>query len=186
MNHTNNGVFKMNDNFTGEIYSDWMKTTQEKKYNEILIDYILPLKNEIDFARNKTLDIGIGKAWFEKKLNERGIKANVIGVDIERTDMAVDNVDFLVADGNNLPFRDKQFNFVVSFDTIHLLKNPSEIERVMKSDGYALISIFCNEFNWIDKKKKLKSLFSNLNIIKESLVGDPKDEISYVALMKKK
>lgn len=174
----------MPDRFTGEIYKDWMKSTQEKKYNDIILDFILPLKNELNFEREKILDVGVGKAWFEKKLFERGIKTNVIGLDIERTGLATEGVDFILGSGDRIPFEDESFGMVVSFDTVKLLKRPGEIERVLKGGGYALISIYCNERNLNSRKQKIKSLF-DLKILKEGLVGNPEEEVSYAVLMKK-
>lgn len=174
----------MSEKFTSEIYSDWMKTTQEKKYREVFLEFVLPLKQKMDLNRSTVLDIGIGKGWFEKKLFESGVNSEVIGLDIEKMDLATEGVDFLLASGDHLPFKDEHFDLVVCFDTIHLLKRPQELERVLKEDGYALISIFCNERNLKEKKEKVKSML-DLRIVKECLVGDPEKEISQTFLMKK-
>jgi SAM-dependent methyltransferase len=174
----------MKKNFTNEIYTDWMRSTQEKKYKEIMLDFILPLREKIDFDKEKVLDIGVGKAWFEKKMFERGLKADFIGVDVEKTSMSIGGVDFILGSGDYLPFQDSSFNFIVSFDTVHLLKNPSEIERVLKNGGYALISTHCNETNFKSKREKINSLFE-LEVLKEEIVGDPLDEMSLVVLLKK-
>lgn len=170
--------------FTSEIYSDWMKSAQEKKYKEIMLDFILPLRSEINFEKERILDIGVGKAWFEKKLFERGVKTRVIGIDVERTDPSTKGIDFIIGSGDYLPFKDSSFKMVVSFDTVHLLQNPSEIERVLEKGGYALISAFSNERNLKRKKEKINSLF-DLKVLKEEVVGDPQEEMSYVVLMKK-
>ncbi len=174
----------MNSRFTSEIYSDWMRSTQEKKYKEIFLDFILTLKGKVDLEKDRILDIGVGKGWFEKKLHERGIDAEVVGLDVERTDMATEGVKFIVGDGDYMPFKSSSFDMVISFDTIHLLKNPGEIERVIKDGGFALISTHCNERNFKERAQRVKSLF-DLKELKEGLVGDPNDEMSYVVLFKK-
>ncbi len=174
----------MGQEFTGKIYSDWMKSTQEKKFKEIILDFILPLKGKVDLERDRVLDVGVGKGWFEKKLLERGIDVRVTGIDVEKTDMATKGIDFIVGSGDRMPFQNGSFDFVISFDTVHLLRKPEEIERVLAPGGYALISTHCNERNFKKKEQKLKSLFG-LKELKEGIVGDPRDEMSYVVLFKK-
>ncbi len=174
----------MTGGFTSEIYSDWMKSTQGKKYKDVFLDFILPLKGNMDLEKDKILDIGIGKGWFEKKLHERGVRTEVFGLDVEKTDLATDSVNFIVGDGDYMPFKDSCFDMVISFDTIHILKNPGEIERVIKKGGFALISTYCNERNFKEKAQRIKSLFG-MKELKEGLVGDPNEEMSYVVLFKK-
>lgn len=171
----------MGEGFTGKIYSDWMKSTQEKKYNEIILDFVLPLKNKIDLEEDRVLDIGVGKGWFEEKLHKRGIEAEFVGIDVEKTDMATEGIELIVGDGNQMPFKDSSFKLIISFDTVHLLENPKEIQRVITRGGYALISAHCNERNFKKKGDKIKSLFG-MKVLKEGVVGDPRDEMSYVVL----
>ncbi len=173
----------MAENFTSEIYSDWMRSTQEKKYKEILLDFIIPLRGKIDLENSKIADIGIGKGWFEKKAVESGFDINTVGLDIEKMDMATDRIDLVVGSGDYIPFKDSSFDVVLSFDTVHLLKKPWEIERILSEGGHAIISTHCNERNFKRKGDKVKSLF-DLEVLKEGLVGDPDDEMSYVVLFR--
>lgn len=173
----------MGQEFTDEIYSDWMKSTQEKKNKEILLDFILPMKEKLNLTNNRVLDVGIGKGWFEKKLKDHDLETEVIGIDVEKTDLATDGINFIVGSGDYMPFQGNSFDLVFSFDTIHLLKNPGEIERILSRGGYAIISTHCNERNFKSKGDKIKSLF-NMEVLKEGLVGDPKDEMSYVVLFR--
>ncbi len=173
----------MTQEFTREIYSDWMRSTQEKKYKEILLDFILPMKDKINLDRDKILDVGIGKGWFEKKLRDRGIENSIIGLDVEKMGLASKDIEFIVGSGDYMPFRNNSFDIVLSFDTIHLLKRPQEIERVLSDDGYAIISTHCNERNFKKRGDKIKSLF-DMEVLKEGIVGDPNDEMSYVVLFR--
>ncbi|MFP4115903.1 MAG: class I SAM-dependent methyltransferase [Candidatus Aenigmatarchaeota archaeon] len=174
----------MSEGFSSRIYSDWMKSTQEKKYTEILLDFILPLKNKLNIENCRVLDVGVGKGWFEKKLIERGMDAEIVGLDIEKTDLATEGVRLMLGSGDRIPLKEESFDFVVSFDTVHLLKSPEEIERVLSKGGYALITSHCNERNFKKKKQKINSLFE-MDVLKEGLVGDPQEEMSYAVLLKK-
>ena len=171
--------------FTPSIYSDWMKKVQNKKYEGILIDFLLPLHRKLDFNKMKFLDVGIGKGWFEKRLLNRGIKPIMIGIDMEKDYSKIDKVKTIIGDGSTLPFKNEYFDFIISLDTLHLIRNTSEIFRVLKKDGYALISIFCNEYNAKDKRDNFLARIGDVKILKEGIVGDPDEELSYVFLLKK-
>lgn len=170
--------------FSPHIYSDWMKEIQDKKYEGIFIDFILPLKSELNFSLMRILDLGIGKGWFEDKLRERGLTPEIIGIDKDII-KPKKGLKRLVADGNYLPFKDEVFDFVISIDVLHLIKNTEEISRVIKKRGMALLGIFSNPYDLEEKRERFLRKIKNLKLIKESVVGDPKKEISYVGLFKK-
>ncbi|MCX6819114.1 MAG: class I SAM-dependent methyltransferase, partial [Candidatus Aenigmarchaeota archaeon] len=121
--------------FFDKIYRSW-KAIQLKKYEKIL--QILPeLKNK------KILDIGIGPGYFEEFLKNKGISADIIGIDLSKEKSLGKKV---IADGNVLPFADNCFDAVICLDTIHLIKN-DDFARVLKPSGLALLSIFLNKQN---------------------------------------
>jgi ubiquinone/menaquinone biosynthesis C-methylase UbiE len=103
------------------------------------------------FVRGKTvLDVASGSGYGSRYLFGRGAK-RVVGLDNspEAIDYASETcaaagVEFLVGEAQNLPFSDASFDVVVSFETIEHLKDQekylSEIKRVLKSGGLAIIS----------------------------------------------
>ncbi|MFB6088232.1 MAG: methyltransferase domain-containing protein, partial [Candidatus Aenigmatarchaeota archaeon] len=159
--------------FTPYIYSDWMREIQEKKFEGLFIDFILPLKSELNFNSIKMLDVGIGKGWFEDKFKDRNMNPDIFGLDIE-TFKPSKNFERVVGDGNLLPFKNSTFDLLVSVDTMHLIDNPREVFRVMKNNSFAILGIFSSPYNLNEKRKELLTKAKNLNLLKESVVGDPK------------
>jgi SAM-dependent methyltransferase len=158
--------------FTGKIYETWMGGVQEDKIKEILKN-VRP--------ENRILDIGCGPGFLERFIN-------CFSVDIDLENLKKANGDGLkvLADGSHLPFKDKSFKTVFCIDTIHLLdivKSTGEIERVL-SDGKAVISTFCNEYNKSEKLFELKATFKDFNVERELFAG--KGEMDAVIVVTKR
>lgn len=168
--------------FTEKIYASWMRETQQKKYEGIFMDFIVPSMQKLKLSRAKMLDVGVGDGWFEAFLAEKGIVPRLaVGVDSAmRTPASL----FVLSDGNALPFKDGAFDVVVSFDTIHLIKNVHELVRVVKKRGFLLVSDFCNPETMEGKRSRMLKSFEGLKLLKEGVVGDER-EWDYVALFKK-
>ncbi|MBE6128496.1 MAG: methyltransferase domain-containing protein [Erysipelotrichaceae bacterium] len=67
----------------------------------------------------------------------------------EKNCSAFDNVSFLVADINALPFPDNRFDKVVAGNVIHLLDDPlkalAELNRVCKDGGMLIVPTYMNK-----------------------------------------
>lgn len=109
-----------------------------------LIENVCELKNKI------ILDFGCGDGALAYLLWKKGAK--VYGVDnseiaidyaIEKHKKIKTNCYFLLAN-YEIPFKENYFDFVICTDVIEHVLEPfrllSEIKRVMKKDGYAIIS----------------------------------------------
>lgn len=61
------------------------------------------------------------------------------------------NIDFEVGDSCNLSFEDNSFDVVIASNVLHLLYEPekslTEIRRVLKPDGIAILPTFCHAEN---------------------------------------
>ncbi|MCF8009377.1 MAG: class I SAM-dependent methyltransferase [Halanaerobiales bacterium] len=57
------------------------------------------------------------------------------------------NIDFNAADGYELPYQDKEFDVILLFNVLHMIKEPerqlSEIYRLLKKDGYLITATDC-------------------------------------------
>jgi ubiquinone/menaquinone biosynthesis C-methylase UbiE len=64
---------------------------------------------------------------------------------------SISNIDFEVGDSCNLSFEDSSFDVVIASNVLHLLFEPekslSEIRRVLKPDGIAILPTFCHANN---------------------------------------
>lgn len=143
---------------TEKIYSKWMKENQMRKYEEI--------KGILPSTGGKILDIGVGPGWFEDFF---GIKT--VGIDVDKDSRA--NV---IASGDDIPFLDKTFDFVVCLDTIHLLTG-KDISRILKKDGFFLLSHFVNVENEKEVEKKLLNMFHEFKLLKKKIVGDKEKDL---------
>lgn len=92
------------------------------------------------------LDIGAGVCDITRKLQEN-TKGKVIGIDIEdfrrignKTDF---NFQFCISNASLLPFREKSFDCVTAFWTLHHLNDPllvlQEIDRILKVGSQLII-----------------------------------------------
>lgn len=104
----------------------------------------------------KVLDVGCGEGVFIARV-VKTYGANGTGVDISRTSLATakrwgstrlrsvqaSRLRFQVADATQLPFPDKSFNYVLSFDVLEHIRDQSkalsEMVRVLKPGGSLLI-----------------------------------------------
>jgi ubiquinone/menaquinone biosynthesis C-methylase UbiE len=114
-------------------------TTGELRYRERCItklDYVFR-------GDERLLDVGCGDGGVARLLVRR--VDEVVAIDVEPSDAwrDGDRVTYRVANGENLPFGDSQFDLVHSKDSLHHMQNPglalAEYRRVLKPGGAALI-----------------------------------------------
>ena len=97
----------------------------------------------------RVLDAACGEGYGSAHLARTA--KTVTGVDISKESIAhaseryrADNLEFQLADGCNLPFKDNEFECIVSFETLEHLEDQSgllrEFRRVLEPDGFLLIS----------------------------------------------
>lgn len=92
----------------------------------------------------RVLDVACGTGYGLGILRERA--AGVVGVDLalDAARVAQREAEVLVADGTKLPFADRSFDVVVSFETIEHLSDRarfvSELSRVLTIDGLLVLS----------------------------------------------
>lgn len=128
-------------------FSNQMKSRYE------LEPYILPFAAFAEAAGKKVLEIGVGLGADHQMFAESG--AILSGCDL--TERAIEHTrnrfqilgltsDLRVADAENLPYADRQFDVVYSWGVIHHSPNTpkaaSEIHRILKDKGKAKIMIY--------------------------------------------
>jgi len=97
----------------------------------------------------RVLDAACGEGYGSSYLARTA--KTVTGVDISKESIAhasdryqVDNLEFQLADVCNLPFKDNEFECIVSFETLEHLEDQSgllkEFRRVLEPGGFLLIS----------------------------------------------
>ena len=156
----------------------WEK--QAKSYDKITKSvyedaYRLSIKkaNEILEPHNKVLEIGCGTGIITFGIADS--VDNITAIDIspkmieaakeKRRKLNIDNIDFNVADGYELPYQDKEFDVISLFNVLHMIKEPKrqlrEIYRLLKEDGYLLTATDCYG-EVVSLKEKLLLLLKKL------------------------
>jgi len=109
--------------------------------DQLRFEFIKCCFNELG-SKDKLLDLGCGVKPFQTIYNEK-VKS-CIGVEVESTLHDQSNVDFFY-DGVNLPFKDNEFDVVLSAEVMEHVPDPekflSEIYRVLRDDGVAIITV---------------------------------------------
>jgi len=167
----------MNRNKTEEIREFWNENPcgsnfisyeQDKAFYEEYDEFryrteghILDELDQIDFKNKKVLEIGLGQGADSMQISLRG--ADYYGIDLtdesvrrlkERFKLFDLNYNSIIKDNaEKIPFEDNFFDIVYSHGVIHhspkIDKIVSEIHRVLKPDGKAVIMLYHkNSFNY--------------------------------------
>jgi ubiquinone/menaquinone biosynthesis C-methylase UbiE len=125
-----------------EEYDFFKRTLGLRSYDEIL--------SFIPRAANRALDAGCGSGVLTSRL--AGHVNCVVGMDISNSMIALakqhqtqerrDNVNFVIADLESLPFGDEAFDFVVSLEVLHetrLELTLPHLRRLVKADGRMVV-----------------------------------------------
>lgn len=119
-------------------------------------------------ADNKLLELGCGTGHWSEHLSDMGF--NVTATDISEAMLAIalkknlENVSFLNADANNLPFNNESYNTLVSITMLEFVEDVNkvlaEMYRVLKPNG--LLVLGCLNINSeLGKQKHKDDTFKN-------------------------
>ena len=162
------------------------------------VNHIARYDFALKYISGKTLDAACGAGYGSYILSKKK-ETNVIGIDIEDeainwaknfylSDKKIINLDFKVEDIYNLPFSDKFFDAIVSFETLEHLpfldKYFLELKRVLAPAGKLIISVpdydtntgsgfpnpyHLNELSLNDFTKYLNKYFKNYDLFFQEL-----------------
>ena len=148
---------------SAEIYDNRYKDIQIHKYQEIL--------SRVDFQGSKEIiDIGCGTGSFLgliKSLLENG--HSFVGIDLSHEMIKIahakhPDIDFIVADSDNLPIRKDYFDRVLSVTHLQNLPEPNQTLEEMNriSIDKAIFAIAILRKTWT--KEKLKEIIESSNL----------------------
>lgn len=150
--------------YTTEIYDTWRKK-QLQKYEELFPRIKEYLKKEWS-----VIDIGIGPAWLEDFLKEKGMNfKKIVGVDPDPKiiEPRKEYIEYHVTEHFET---EEKFDLLICFDVLHLIKEPEKLLRLVKPGGYMLLSVPL-------KFKEKLDVFKELEPIAGGEIG--KEEIDY-------
>jgi len=173
-----------NDNLQNEFDKYCVYNLITRFLHRQRIDKIYPLIN--DRGEGLNLDAGCSSGVYAMKMGE-----DTVGLDISEDGLIVANrwakergikkINFIQADIENLPFKSKKFNFVVSSEVIEHLEHPMkgllELKRIMKSGGTLIVSVpnslsLLQKWNELKVKFKIKALENNSSIKEDHPHGE--------------
>ncbi|HTX86644.1 MAG TPA: class I SAM-dependent methyltransferase [Candidatus Nanoarchaeia archaeon] len=164
---------------------------KESKENIIYDEHLVRYQLAAQISRGKRiLDIACGSGYGSKILAEAGA-AKVVAIDRgaeavgeARRNYGQEKIEFKVGDAENIAESDREFDMVVSFETIEHLENPekylAEVARVLKTEGIFLAStpnreVFgqknpyhSHEFTRGEFEQILKKYFKNIFILEQA------------------
>lgn len=151
----------------------WGQTTKAGQIRVERRSQLLASLAELDSAK-KTLELGCGTGEYTLRLAKTGSK--IIAIDISllliqqaKQKVKSSNVNFIIADAENLPFKDNTFTAVVGNAVLHHLNLPnalSETKRVLISAG----KIAFTEPNMLNPQNLI---VKNIKLIKRLLGESP-------------
>jgi len=145
---------------------DHKKSFWTKEGQEQLLEVTLHLVKKIDGVKT-ILDVGCGPGLFCEQLSKK--EYVVLGVDysentVELAKQKYPYLNFMVADGYNLPFQDKQFDIVISIGALQcIIEDEKFLKELIRVSSNAVI------ISTLLKKKKSKD---PMRTLKEQLKAD--------------
>lgn len=154
----------------------------------IYIEHVIRYLFASNYVKNKNvLDISSGTGYGSYILKKNGA-SKVTGVDISAESITyakktynLPDISFLIGDAEHLPFPDKHFDIIVSFETIEHLTNHHaflvETQRLLKRNGLLIIStpnasihpkgnkFHIKEFSSTEFSSLLKKYFNHVSLL---------------------
>ncbi|HEC36684.1 hypothetical protein LCGC14_0487810 [marine sediment metagenome] len=171
-------------NSTANFYDERYKTIQEEKYKISLINYTLKEKTILDCGCGTGL---LGEYILNSKNEKEIFNCNFVAVDLSLNMLLKfkqkllklknkERISLILADIENLPFRDKKFNFIFSFTSFQNLpqyfKGILEVLRVWSVVGDLILTILRKKLDLDNLVDFLKPLVEDLKVIDHQFVED--------------
>ncbi|HBC84462.1 MAG TPA: hypothetical protein DCZ30_03255 [Clostridiales bacterium] len=164
----------------------WKDKKTAKEFTERPISqYII---NEIEQILNnkeiqKAIDVGCGGGRYSRFLKQKGIDTLAIDKYKEMAfSLREENINFIQANMDNIPMDDDEFDLILCIGVIHnavtkkeFIDTIKEFYRLLRNDGYVVLSVFTNDVISDDLKCIDDSVYDVLN--KSPMVLLSKDEI---------
>lgn len=140
-------------------YDEWHKKYNNELFKSDDLKLMIWHKTVLEYLRKhhfldrKILDVGCGNGNFSNYLSVNH-NVNVTGIDFSPESVKIASTKkelfnaktsaFLVGDAQNLPFKDEEFDLIISCECLEHVPNPQrmidELYRVVKKDGIVILT----------------------------------------------
>jgi ubiquinone/menaquinone biosynthesis C-methylase UbiE len=145
--------------YYSEISEGYNELHREEQLNKVKI-----LIKELNIKNDKVLDVGCGTAFYSNLFKD------YTGIDNSKGMLSKSDANVIHGEAENLPFKDKSFDTVISLTAIHNFKNTKRAIQEMKRVTKKKIGITV-----LKKSKKLKEIENELKDFKR--IEEDKDFI---------
>jgi len=154
----------------------------DKRYNEIQAHKYQEILSRVDFSESSgVIDIGCGTGTFLGIIKQLVNGKQLLGIDISHEMIKIahekfPDIDFIVADSDNLPIKDGFFERILSVTHLQNLSEPDKTVNEMKriSTKNAIIAISILRKTWTQEELQ-KILEKNELEIKDEWIADVED-----------
>ncbi len=142
----------------------------QKDHYHLIKETLKQFLEEISF--NSLLDLGCGEGYYTNYIAETFTEQNIYGLDLSKEAIHIAskqkrNVQYVIANNNDLPFIDHRIDVITALFTPLYL---DEIKRVLKPYGY-LITVQAGARHLLELKEEL---YENVILNEEKRIQDPK------------
>ena len=152
--------------YSENLHLDLIKDDEKDRYPIHLYHHVA---SQIDLKGLKVLEVGSGRGRGSSYISRYLGPSEMYGVDISPSAIElcnklyeIKNLNFMLGDSENLPFKDNTFDAVINVESSHCYasmdKFMKEVSRVLKPNAYFL---FCDLRRNIYVKEMLEAIDSN-------------------------
>ena len=158
-------------NLTAQMYDSRYCDEQEAKYKEAL-------KTVVFGSNSLVLDVGCGTGMFFNFMSEKIQSA--VGIDISRELLKLAkkriknlcNVSLVLADADNLPFREAVFDYIFVFTVLQNMPNPTNTLRQLQFSSKSDANFVVTALKAVTSLEKFGQILQRAGIRVVSLVDD--------------
>ena len=183
-----NTKYRVLDSQKNKVFWEEKSTGQDFR-SRPLSTYITEQIDNIDIENRKCIDIGCGGGRYSKYLKNKGAVVLALDKYPEMFDHS-SNINFIEASMDHIPVVNDSYDLAISIGVIHnstskseYISSLKEIFRILKKDGYAIISTFTNDIITSDLKQVDDNTYLCLNNRPPMILLSKEQVLDYVTEM---
>ena len=167
-----------------KTYDEYYQSNFGKEVDEIEKDIVDCLISEI--PKTEMLELGCGTGHWTTYFLNKGF--NITAIDSSETMLNIAkskniNAKFMIADAQNIPFKDESFKIISSITMLAFVDNQDaviqEVYRVLKKNAWFVFG-FLNEKSIVGLTKNNSETFKNANFLTKEIIKAKLDKFEII------